>query len=223
MAAGLALASGTAAAQPSAPGEPGGPGAPGEPSAPGEPAPPSTRDRIVAAGRAELASAPIVPRKGLLYGLHAGYHGDVAGMLELRVGWGTGTTRESLYLPTTKMWRIGAAARGAYGRHDTLALSLLAGRSHVGILGYSLEAGLDARVIGDGDAAFGPIASLGLRSGKLGLHVNVWTHFVDGETDWGFSAALGFNLKDSVGAGDVMRKRARARLEAELPSGVPRP
>lgn len=205
MAAGLALAlaCGTAAAQP---------------SDPSTPSTPSTRDRIVAAGRAELASAPIVPRQGLLYGLHAGYHGDVAGMLELRVGWGTGKTKESLYLPVTKLWRISAAARGAYGREDTVALSLLGGLSRVAIIGYSLEAGLDARVIGDGDAAFGPIASLGIRSGKAGLHVNVWTHFAAGETDWGFSLALGFNLRDSVGAGDVVRKRARQRVQSNVSS-----
>src|SRR5688572_16230575 len=159
----LCLAAGTALAQP---------GAAPAPSPPAEE--PSRGERIAAATFEELQRTERVKHKGPLLSLHAGYHGDVAGMAELRLGFGTGSATESLLFPTTRLWRFSAAARGAYGRHDSLALSLLAGYSRITLIGFSLEAGVDARVIGDGDAAFGPIASLGIRVGKMGLHTNVW-------------------------------------------------
>jgi hypothetical protein len=202
----LLATAGAAAAQP---------GATPAPVAPPAPAP-STEEKIISVAVAELKRTEKVPHKGLLVSLHAGYHGDVAGMGELRLGFGTGTSKESLLFPTTKLWRFSVAGRGAYGKEDSLSLSALAGRSHVGFAGYSLEAGLDARVIGDGDPVFGPIVSLGIRFTKLGLHTNVWTHFVEDDNDWGFSIALGMNMGDYVSPADIAKKRAKARIKEEI-------
>jgi hypothetical protein len=163
------------------------------------------------AALAELTRNETHPRRGPLVSLHAGYHGDVAGMLELRVGYGTGSFTESLLFPTMRLWRASVAARGAYGRTDTLALSLLGGRSVVSLLGFSLEGGVDARVLGGGDANLGPLVSGALRVGRLGLHVNGWTHVLEEELDWGFSVGLGVNLFDYAGATDVAKARIRRR------------
>jgi hypothetical protein len=173
-------------------------------------------ERIAAATIAELKRTEIVKHKGPLLALHAGYHGDVAGLLEVRAGWGTGKTKESLLFSSTRLWRLEAAARGAYGREDPVAVSLLGGYSRVGLVGYAVSAGIDARVVGDGDHGVGPIVSLGLRFAQLGLHGNVWTHLGGDEADTGASIAIGYNLGDYTGAGEIAKKRAKARIEAEL-------
>lgn len=163
------------------------------------------------AAMAELTRNETHPKRGLLVGLHAGYHGDVAGMLELRLGYGTGSFTEALLFPTMKLWRADLAIRGASGRTDSLAVALLAGRSVVSLVGFQLEAGLDARVLGGGDANLGPIVGGAFRLGRLGLHVDGWTHVLDDELDWGFAVALGVNLGDYTGATDVARARIREK------------
>jgi len=143
-------------------------------------------------------------------------------MLELRAGWGTGTTKESFLFPTTTLWRVSLAARGAYGREDSLALSLLGGWSSVSLVGVSLEAGLDARVDPD-DRNLGPLVTAGLRMGQLGLHLTGWTHVLEDDLDWGFSVALGVNLFDYKGQGDIAKDRAKAKLEEQLDGKLPVP
>lgn len=166
---------------------------------------------VKADAMAELTRKEVHAKRGPLVSLHAGYHGDVAGFGELRLGYGTGHFTEALLFPTMRLWRVSAAVRGSYGRDDSVAVSLLGGRSVVSILGWSLEGGVDARVIGDGDTNLGPILSGGFRAGRLGLHVNGWTHVLEDDLDWGFTVGVGLNLFDYTGATDV----AKARLEAK--------
>ena len=160
---------------------------------------------------AELTRKRTHDKRGPVISLHAGYHGDVAGFGELRVGYGAGSFTESLLFPTMRLWRVSAAVRGAYGRDDSVAVSLLGGRSVVSILGWSLEGGVDARVIGDGDLDLGPIVSGALRVGRLGLQVNGWTHVLGDDLDWGFSVGLGVNLGDYTGASDVAKARIKEK------------
>lgn len=174
-----------------------------------------TREQVQTAVLTELRREEVVPYKTPLLSLHAGFHGDVAAMAELRLGFGKGRFKDSLLFPTMTLWRVSLAARGAYGREDSIALSLLGGWSKVSLFGISLEAGADARV-DSGDGNLGPIVSGALRIGKLGLHVNTWAHVLDDDTDWGVSLALGINLKDFKGHVDVAKDRAKDRLKDEL-------
>jgi hypothetical protein len=174
-----------------------------------------TREQVQTAVITELRREEVVPYKTPLLSLHAGFHGDVAAMGELRLGYGKGRFKDSLLFPTMTLWRVSLAARGAYGREDSVALSLLGGWSKVSLFGVSLEAGVDARV-DSGDRNLGPIVSGALRVGKLGLHLNTWAHVLDDDTDWGVSVALGINLKDYKGHVDVAKDRAKDRIKQEL-------
>lgn len=174
-----------------------------------------TREQVQTAVLTELRREEVVPYKTPLLAVHAGYHGDVAGLVELRLGYGKGRFKDSLLFPTMTLWRVSLAARGAYGREDSIALSLLGGWSKVSLFGVSLEAGADARV-DSGDGNLGPIASGALRIGQLGLHVTTWAHVLDDDTDWGVAVALGLNLKDYQGNADVAKDRAKDKLKREL-------
>ncbi|MBZ0237946.1 MAG: hypothetical protein K8M05_36880 [Deltaproteobacteria bacterium] len=167
----------------------------------------------------ELKREEVVPHKTFFASILAGYHGDVAGFGELRVGYGKGRFKRNLVLPTVTMWRVSAAVRGAYGRTDSVAASLLGGWGKVSLLGVTLEAGVDAH-LAPGDVTLGPIATLGLRVGPFGLHTTVWTHLTGEETEGGFTIGLGYTIKDWKSPSEVARERAKEEL---LERGVPLP
>lgn len=73
---------------------------------------------VQADAMAELTRKEVHAKRGPLRSRHAGYHGDVAGSGELRVGDGAGHFTESLLFPTMRLWRASAAVRGACGRDD---------------------------------------------------------------------------------------------------------
>ncbi len=167
----------------------------------------------------ELKRTDVVPHQTIFASIVAGYHGDVAGVGELRVGYGKGRYKRNLVLPTVTMWRLSAAVRGAYGRTDSVAASLLGGWGKVSLLGVTLEAGVDAH-LAPGDVALGPIATLGLRVGPVGLHTTVWTHLTGDETEGGFTVGLGYSLRDFKSPGDVAKERAEEELRSR---GLPLP
>lgn len=193
----LALAAGSAFAQPSE----------------------SDAKRVAVVIGDELTRKEVVPHKTVFTSLIGGFHGDVAGFGELRVGYGAGRYKRNILLPTVTMWRVSAAVRGAYGRTDSVAASLLGGWGKVSLLGVTVEAGADAHLT-PGDAAFGPIATLGLRLGPVGLHTSVWTHLTGDENDTGFTIGLGYTVKDVKSPADVAEERARDEAKAR---GIPIP
>ena len=167
----------------------------------------------------ELRREEVVPHKTVFATILGGYHGDVAGFAELRVGYGKGKYKRNLLLPSTTLWRVSAAVRGAYGRTDSVAASLLGGWGKISLLGITVEAGVDAHLT-PGDAAFGPIGTIGLRVGPLGLHTTVWTHLTGDESDTGFTIGLGWTFKDFKSPGDVAKERAEDELRLR---GIPIP
>lgn len=167
----------------------------------------------------ELERTEVVPHKTVFASLIGGFHGDVAGFTELRVGYGKGRYKRALLLPTVTMWRVSAAVRGAYGRTDSVAASLLGGWGKVSLLGVTVEAGVDAHV-SPGDVDLGPIATLGFRVGPVGLHTSVWSHLTGDQSDMGFTIGLGYTVKDFKSPSDVAKERAEAELKLR---GIPIP
>jgi hypothetical protein len=171
----------------------------------------------------ELGRTDVVPHQTVFASLVGGFHGDVAGFAELRVGYGKGRFKRALLLPSVTMWRVSAAVRGAYGRTDSVAASLLGGWGKVSLLGITVEAGVDAQV-SPGDLSLGPIATLGFRVGPVGLHTSVWSHLTGDESDTGFTVGLGYTIKDFKTPSDVAKERAKERLKLELEQrGLPLP
>lgn len=169
----------------------------------------------------ELKKEDTVPYKAKLFSIIAGYHSDVAGFGELRAGFGKGKFKRSMKLPSVTMYRLELAVRGAYGRTDSVAGSLLAGWGKVSYLGITLGAGVDGH-FAPGDLAFGPIASLGFRVGPVGLHTSVWSHLTGEETDTGIAVGLGFTKGDFMSPADVAKARAEERVKLELRArGIP--
>lgn len=169
-----------------------------------------------------LGPDDVVPHRGLFVTGMLGYHGDVAGFAELRLGYGRGRHQRRLLFPTTRVWRVSAAVRGAYGRDDSVAVSLLGGWSKVSLFGLVLEGGVDAR-LDPGDRAVGPIVSAALRLDGLGLHATTWAHVTDA-TAWGFTIGLGWTFGDHRNTVDSAADRARQRARDEAGArGVPLP
>lgn len=166
----------------------------------------------------EMKRTEVVPHSTVFASVIAGYHGDVAGFGELRVGYGKGRFKRNLLWPSMTMWRVSAAVRGFYGRADGVQASLLAGWGKVAPLGITLEAGVDGTLTDE--RAFGPIASLGIRVGHAGLHTTVWTHVTGDTNDAGFTIGLGWTFKDWLGPADVAKLRATEELKIR---GVPLP
>ncbi|HUQ05069.1 MAG TPA: hypothetical protein VM261_21350 [Kofleriaceae bacterium] len=171
----------------------------------------------------ELTKEDVVPYQAKLFSFIAGYHGDVAGFGELRAGFGKGKFKRSMTLPSVTMYRVELAVRGAYGRTDSIAASLLGGWGKVSYLGITLEAGVDAH-LAPGDVAVGPIGSIGFRVGPVGLHTSVWTHVTGDESDSGIVVGLGFTKGDFMSPADVAKARAKERVKLELQQrGIPLP
>jgi hypothetical protein len=171
----------------------------------------------------ELTKEDTVPIKAKVFSFIAGYHGDVAGFGELRAGFGKGKFKRSMTLPSVTMYRVGLAVRGAYGRDDSIAASLLGGFGMVSYLGITLDGGLDVHVA-PGDLAFGPIVSLGFRVGPVGLHSSFWTHTGGDKTVAGVAFGLGFTKGDFMSPADVAKARAKERVKLELKEhGIPVP
>ena len=170
----------------------------------------------------ELKKDDVVPYKSPLFTLIAGYHGDVAGFGELRVGYGKGRFRRKMITPAVTLKRIELAVRGAYGRTDSVAGSLIAGWSKVSVLGIQLGAGVDVVVAGGG-AVVGPIATLGFRVGPFGLHTSVWSHFGD-YGGVGYTVGIGYTKNDFKSPADVAKERTKERIKLELEQrGIPMP
>ena len=167
---------------------------------------------------AEMKRTEVVPHATPFISLIAGYHGDVAGFGELRVGYGKGKLKRNLLLPSTTLWRASLAVRGAYGREDSVAASLLGGWGKVSWLGITLEGGVDAHLT-PGDVTFGPIGTIGVRAGPFGLHTSVWSHLGDAG-DTGFTIGLGYTMKDFVSSSEIAKDRAEDELKAH---GIPVP
>ena len=179
--------------------------------------------KIAAVVVEELTKEDTVPYKAKLFSVIAGFHGDVAGFGELRLGFGKGKFKRSMKLPSVTMYRAELALRGSYGRSDALAASLLGGWGKVSYLGITLEAGVDAHVA-PGDLAFGPIASIGFRVGPVGLHTTAWTHVTGDVSDSGIAVGLGFTKGDFMSPSDVAKARAKERVKLELQErGIPLP
>jgi hypothetical protein len=171
----------------------------------------------------ELTKEDTVPYKTKIFSVIAGYHGDVAGFGELRVGLGKGRFKRSMALPSVTMYRAELALRGAYGRTDSIAASLLGGWGKVSYLGITLAAGADVH-LAPGDLAVGPIATIGLRVGPVGLHTSVWTHVTGDEPEGGITFGLGFTKGDFKSPADVAKERAKERVKLELEErGIPLP
>jgi hypothetical protein len=171
----------------------------------------------------ELKKEDTVPYKSPIFSLIAGFHGDVAGFGELRVGYGTGTFKRAMITPTVTLKRVELALRGAYGRTDSVAGSLMIGWSKVSLLGIQLGAGVNTH-LAPGDVALGPIATLGFRAGPFGLHTSVWTHLTGDESDTGFTIGLGYTKNDFKSPADVAKERAKERVKLELEQrGIPLP
>lgn len=171
----------------------------------------------------ELTKEDTVPYRAKLFSIIAGYHSDVAGFGELRVGFGKGKFKRSMALPSVTMYRAELAVRGAYGRSDSVAASLLGGWGKVSYLGITLAAGVDAH-LAPGDVAVGPIAAIGLRVGPVGLHTSVWTHVTGDEPEGGITFGLGFTKGDFKSPADVAKERAKERVKLELQQrGIPLP
>jgi hypothetical protein len=117
------------------------------------------------------------------------------------------------------MWRASAAVRGAYGRTDSVAASLLGGWGKVSLLGITAEAGVDAH-LSPGDVSLGPTATIGLRVGPFGLHTSVYSHLTGGAEDYGFLIGLGYTMKDFKSPSDAAKERAREEAKAR---GIPLP
>ncbi len=166
----------------------------------------------------ELKRAEIVPHKTVFATVIAGYHTDVAGFGELRLGYGKGRHKRNILFPTTTLWRFSAAVRGSYGRADAIEGALLAGWGKVGPLGFTIEAGVDARLT-DGFAP-GPIVALGFRIGPIGIHGAMAIHFDGDDTGGGGTIGLGYSFKDFIGPSEVAKARAKDELKQR---GVPIP
>jgi hypothetical protein len=166
----------------------------------------------------ELEREEIVPHKTVFATIIAGYHTDVAGFGELRLGYGKGKHKRNLLFPTTTLWRFSAAVRGSYGRADAVEGSLLAGWGKVGPLGFTIEAGLDARLTGSGAA--GPMLALGFRLGPLGIHGAMAWRMVGETAGAAATIGLGYSFKDFIGPGEVAKARAKDELKLR---GVPIP
>jgi hypothetical protein len=117
------------------------------------------------------------------------------------------------------MWRASAAVRGAYGRTDSVAASLLGGWGKVSLLGITAEAGVDAH-LSPGDVSLGPTATIGQRVGPFGLHTAVYSHLTGGAEDYGFLIGLGYTMKDFKSPSDAAKERAREEAKAR---GIPLP
>ena len=104
--------------------------------------------------------------------------GGFAGELSAGTTWG----RENTGLfGDLDLHRIAGSLRLSTDEVNTVAASLAYGYTSCGLGGYSIDAGLDAR-LSDGVAA-GPMLRLTGRFGPLGLFVSSWWYGLHGEDD----------------------------------------
>ena len=142
-----------------------------------------------------ITKKEVVPLRTKLVGFAVGYHGDVAAMGELELGYGWGRYHRELLLPKTVLWRASLALRGAYGREDSVATSALFGWGRVGVVGVVVQGGVDLH-LAPGDLDLGPIARITGRVGPFGLAATTWVHALGDEADWGWTLGLSFTSGD---------------------------
>ena len=143
----------------------------------------------------EMGRTEIRPMRTPLLGVAAGFHGDVALMGEVELGYAWGEYHDRWLLPKTRLWRASAVLRGAYGQEDSVAASALVGWGTVSLVGFVIQGGADVR-LDPGDVDAGPIVQLTGRLGPFGLKAGGWVHLLDADPDWGWSVGLGWTFND---------------------------